>query len=156
MNLQGVNPVQGRFHLRVSLTLVYKRYDGSYEFVPCPDEFIDPSGTKLRFKGGSNMFWTAVQIFNHRHKIEKVEYKRASDFTYQLADKPGENGFEPSSFYFFVKLEAAGTEICATNEINVRSCINFTPQKLNELQYMPDPGNTNLNPNVYLDFDVLL
>ena len=119
--------------------------------MPCPDEFIDPSGTKLRFKEGSNMFWTAVQVFNHRHKIEKVEYKRASDFTYQLADKPLENSNTINSFYFMVNMEAAGTEICATNEMNVRSCVNFSSQQITELQN--EPGNTNLNPNVYFDFD---
>jgi len=39
----------------------YSRYDGSFEWVPCPDEFLSGNVSKLRFKSGSSRWWNAVQ-----------------------------------------------------------------------------------------------
>ena len=53
----------------------HSRYDGSYEFVPCPDEFLWSGGPQMRFKDGSTEWWTVVQPMNHKHQIEEVVYK---------------------------------------------------------------------------------
>ena len=37
------------------------RFDGSYEFVPCPTEFINGDNTKVRWKSGSSVWWALVQ-----------------------------------------------------------------------------------------------
>jgi expansin (peptidoglycan-binding protein) len=43
----------------------------TWKYVPCT-----PTGNiAYRFKEGSNQYWTAVQIRNHRYPIKKVEYK---------------------------------------------------------------------------------
>lgn len=46
-------------------------YTGSYEYVKCPSGFIDGT-TKLRFKGGVNQWWWAVQPQDFQHQITKM------------------------------------------------------------------------------------
>ena len=52
----------------------HSRFDGSWEFVPCPDHFLS-GNTKLSLKSGSSMWWLAVQVVNFRNKIEKIQIK---------------------------------------------------------------------------------
>jgi expansin len=71
------------------------RIDGrikiSWKLVPCPLS----SPVQLYIKEGSSQYWCAVQVRNHRNKIEKLEYWNGSayvalprqDFNYFLADK---------------------------------------------------------------------
>ena len=48
----------------------------SWEYVAC-----DVSGPIVyRFKEGSNQWWTAVQVRNHRYRIAKFEYQKGSQF----------------------------------------------------------------------------
>ncbi|QQR89785.1 MAG: hypothetical protein IPJ88_16655 [Myxococcales bacterium] len=54
------------------------RVDITWKVVPC-----DVSGAvRFHFKDGSNPYWTAVQIRNHRHGVAKLEAKQA-DGSYQ-------------------------------------------------------------------------
>ena len=52
----------------------FSRYDGAWEFVECPLSFVQDVA-RLRIKAGSSRWWYAVQPYNFRHKIEKVELK---------------------------------------------------------------------------------
>ena len=52
------------------------RYDGSWEFIPCPDSYLS-GNTKLFIKGGSTQWWFAIQPVNFRHKIENIQIKHA-------------------------------------------------------------------------------
>ncbi|MBX3130147.1 MAG: hypothetical protein KF718_25745 [Polyangiaceae bacterium] len=47
------------------------RVDISWRYVPC----TPPGPIAYRFKEGSNQWWTAVQIRDHRHAIATVEYE---------------------------------------------------------------------------------
>ena len=38
------------------------RFDGSYEFVPCPTDFINGDNTKVRWKSGSSRLTTFTQL----------------------------------------------------------------------------------------------
>ncbi len=52
------------------------RVDISWTYVPC-----DVSGPVVyHFKDGSNQWWTAIQLRNHRHAIERLEYRGESDW----------------------------------------------------------------------------
>lgn len=52
------------------------RVDISWHFVPC-----DVSGpVEYRFKEGSNQWWTAIQVRNHRHAIAELAYERDGTF----------------------------------------------------------------------------
>lgn len=50
------------------------RYEGTWDFVECPKSFVQGL-TRMRFKSGSSRWWYAIQPFNFRYKIEKVELK---------------------------------------------------------------------------------
>lgn len=47
-----------------------------WHFVPCEVE----SGVAYHFKEGSNPWWLAVQVRNHRHPVVKFEYQRGGAF----------------------------------------------------------------------------
>jgi expansin len=48
----------------------------SWAYVPC--SVTGPIA--YRFKEGSNQWWTAVQLRNHRHAIAKLEYEKQGEF----------------------------------------------------------------------------
>lgn len=50
------------------------RVDISWQYVPCAVQ----GPIEYRFKEGSNQWWTALQIRNHRHRIAKLEYQDGS------------------------------------------------------------------------------
>lgn len=52
------------------------RVDITWSYVPCPVS----GAVGYRFKEGSNQWWTAVQVRNHRYGIAKLEYQKGSEF----------------------------------------------------------------------------
>ncbi|MCE7894190.1 MAG: hypothetical protein DYH12_31580 [Sorangiineae bacterium PRO1] len=52
------------------------RVDISWTYVPC----AVTGPLRYRFKEGSNQWWTAVQVRNHRHGIAKLEYEKGGSF----------------------------------------------------------------------------
>lgn len=42
----------------------------TWEFIPNPN----PVDIKIRFKEGSSMYWTAIQLFDVKYAVEKLEY----------------------------------------------------------------------------------
>jgi expansin (peptidoglycan-binding protein) len=64
----------------------------TWSYVPCP-----VMGTLVyHFKEGSNQWWTAVQIRNHRYAIKTVEYKK-DDGTWKSIPRLGYNYFVEES-----------------------------------------------------------
>ena len=47
-----------------------------WQYVPC----AVTGPIRYRFKEGSNQWWTAIQLRNHRHAIEKLEYEKSGAF----------------------------------------------------------------------------
>jgi len=83
------------------------RVDISWTYVPC-----NVNGPVVyHFKEGSNQWWTAVQLRNHRNAIAKVEFKddngnyvnvQRLDYNYFVADKgmgPGPYSFRVTDVY---------------------------------------------------------
>merc|ERR1712176_283394 len=99
------------------------RYDGSYEFVPCPDEFLANGKTRLRFKEGSSKHWTVLQPFNHMHKIEHVEFRPSNKAEFQTALFPKD---VLDSFYFKIDAMNMPVEVCVINAVNSKGCITLT------------------------------
>jgi len=60
----------------------------SWQFVPC----VVSGPIVYHFKEGSNQWWSAVQIRNHRNAIEKLEYK-ADDGSWRSAGRVDYNYF---------------------------------------------------------------
>lgn len=60
----------------------------SWRFVACPAE----DALSYHFKEGSNQWWTAVQVRNHRYPIATVEMK-ADDGDYKMATRSAYNYF---------------------------------------------------------------
>lgn len=69
-------------------TLEQGRVEVSWRFVPCPVE----GALKYHFKEGSNQWWTAVQVRNHRYPVASVEIK-AGDGDYKMATRSAYNYF---------------------------------------------------------------
>jgi expansin (peptidoglycan-binding protein) len=75
----------------------------SWEYVPC-----NVSGPIVyHFKDGSNQWWTAVQIRNHRNRIAKLEYKDSNGSYVNVARESYNyfvepNGMGPGPFEFRV------------------------------------------------------
>lgn len=64
----------------------------TWQLVPCP--VIGP--ITYHFKEGSNQWWTAVQIRNHRYPISSVEYLTTQQ-KYKLLERVGYNYFVESA-----------------------------------------------------------
>lgn len=64
----------------------------TWRYVPCA---VD-GPIRYRFKDGSNAFWVAIQIRNHRHGIAKLEARRA-DGTYAALSRASYNYFLETS-----------------------------------------------------------
>ena len=62
------------------------RYEGSWEFVECPQNFL-AGDTKLYIKGGSSMWWFAIQPVNFKHAIFNMQIKRAVNIFSPLNEK---------------------------------------------------------------------
>src|SRR5690554_5225335 len=60
----------------------------TWRFAPCPAD----GPIRYHFKEGSNQWWTAVQVRNHRQPIATVEIK-AGDEAYQQAERSAYNYF---------------------------------------------------------------
>ena len=99
------------------------RFDGSYEFIPCPSDFLNGDKTKVRWKGGSSVWWALIQPFNSIHQITKVEF--GSDFT-SLEETKEPHTTGANSFYFGLHKTAGlfpdPVAICVTNSIGTRAC----------------------------------
>jgi expansin (peptidoglycan-binding protein) len=67
----------------------------TWSYVPC--DVMGP--IQYHFKDGSNQWWTAIQIRNHRYRIAKLEYKDASG-SYVAVGR--------ESYNFFVKADGMG------------------------------------------------
>lgn len=72
----------------------------TWEYVPC-----DVAGPIVyRFKEGSNQWWTAVQVRNHRYRIAKLEYQKNGAFvdvhreSYNYFVEPNGMGAGPYTF----------------------------------------------------------
>jgi expansin (peptidoglycan-binding protein) len=64
----------------------------AWSTVPCPVS----GAVRYRFKEGSNQWWTAVQVRNHRHAIARFEY-RAADGAFREVHRESYNFFvEPA------------------------------------------------------------
>ena len=50
----------------------FSRYEGTWEFVECPSNFVT-GNAGVRVKPGSSKWWHALQPVNFRHKITKME-----------------------------------------------------------------------------------
>lgn len=72
----------------------------SWQYVPCP--VTGP--VVYRFKEGSNQWWTAIQVRNHRYRIAKFEYEKDGAFvavnreTYNYFVEPSGMGPGPYTF----------------------------------------------------------
>ncbi len=63
----------------------------NWQYVPC-----ETSGPiQYHFKDGSNPWWTAVQLRNHRNRVARLEYSR--DGTYREVHRTGYNYFVEES-----------------------------------------------------------
>ena len=51
---------------------IFSIYDGSWEFVECPSEFLHSSVSQLYIKAGSSIWWNAFQPTNTRFGIDFV------------------------------------------------------------------------------------
>ena len=76
------------------------RVDISWQYIPCA-----VSGSIVyRFKEGSNQWWTALQIRNHRNAVAKLEYEKDGTYvsvareTYNYFVEP--NGMGPGPYTF--------------------------------------------------------
>lgn len=85
-----------------------------WTFVPCEVS----SGVVYHFKDGSNPWWLAVQLRNHRHPIAKFEYQK--DGTFREAQRAEYNYFVIDGGlgvgpYTFRVTDAAGQQILSQN-----------------------------------------
>jgi len=92
--------------------------------VPC--ELEGP--IRYQFKEGSNQWWSAVQIRNHRHGIATLEYRDGSgefrdvprlDYNYFVEDAgmgPGPYDFRVTDVYG-QRLEDSGIEFVESGEV---------------------------------------
>jgi expansin len=63
-----------------------------WEYVPCAVE----GPVVYHFKEGSNPWWTAIQVRNHRHAVAKLEW-RAPDGDFRVVPRESYNFFVESS-----------------------------------------------------------
>ena len=66
-------------------------------------------------------FIRLTKIFNHKHKIDRVEYKKNGDADFTEASYPKD---VLDSFYFKIEF-GSGVEVCAINENMERGCVAF-------------------------------
>jgi len=50
----------------------FSKYDGTWEFIECPSNFKQ-GPMKLRFKGGTSIWWYALQPENHKNKVTGMD-----------------------------------------------------------------------------------
>jgi expansin len=55
-----------------------------YEWIPNP---VGNTPVKLRFKDGTNAWWVAIEVLNHRYPISKVEVKNPANGTWMTSDR---------------------------------------------------------------------
>ena len=101
----------------VSGNEAFSLYPGSYEFIECPTEFAS-GNSFIRFKDGSNQWWTAVQPVNFKNKIKKIQYRKNGKM---INAKMG-NAAGIDSFYYLLDNADWPAQICVTNDDNVEAC----------------------------------
>lgn len=126
----------------------------TWEFIPNPN----PVDIKIRFKEGSSKYWTAIQLFDIKYAVEKLEYR--SDGRWKTINRKMYNFFvAENGITSPMRLRATSVNgsVKQFNNISISSNVTQTSQQFAKASLLKDTVTTEdiLYPNPTTGFITL-